>query len=287
MDGRISLPDSDTSLLHGKVRLNALPKSLPRLQNRVSSQRSPIRCDSRRETPSAESFHTSASRASIFPSMPVPGAQPQGYFHASTRLPDGRLGILVDPGAWTNLAGATVARQIAEAAAGYGHSPSQKTLKQPLAIMGVGDGEQKCHWETCLPIAVQTDDGRVDLHRFEAPTVSGSGAELPALLGLRSMRSQNAVLEMTPGREALVFPGKGGYTIDWAPGARRFPLTCAPRAICFCRATSTAESLKTEVGCRRPAWYSRLAAIRSPQLAPRDVPAPVTLPRPCLQRRNG
>ena len=42
------------------------------------------------------------------------------------------------------------------------------------------------------------------------------------------MKEKNAVLEMTKGKERLTFPGPGGYTIQWAPGARHLPLESAP-----------------------------------------------------------
>ena len=42
------------------------------------------------------------------------------------------------------------------------------------------------------------------------------------------MRAKNAVLEMTPGKECLSFPGPGGYTIDWSPGTMHCRLEQAP-----------------------------------------------------------
>ena len=172
--------------------------------------------------------HLSFASASAFPWCPAAGIQPEGYFHASTNLAGGRLGILVDPGAWTNLAGKTMARSIAAKAMQHGHQASQWRMKQPLAIQGVGNGVQQCIWETRLPIAVPSGTGESELHFFETPTVEGTGADLPALLGLRSMRAKCGVLEMAAGRERLTFPGAGGYPIDWAPGAQHFQLECAP-----------------------------------------------------------
>ena len=58
--------------------------------------------------------------------------------------------------------------------------------------------------------------------------MGGTGEDLPALLGLRSMRAKNAVLEMTPGKECLSFPGEGGYTINWSPGTMHCKLEQAP-----------------------------------------------------------
>ena len=53
---------------------------------------------------------------------------------------------------------------------------------------------------------------------LKPPTVEGTGSELPALLGLRSIRDKEGVLETAPGKERLTFPGPGGYTITWSPG---------------------------------------------------------------------
>jgi len=86
--------------------------------------------------PSADSF------VSIFPWNPAPGVQPGGYYHASTRLPNGQPSILVDPGAWTNLGGKKVAREIASLALAAGYTPQQWRMETPLTIMGVGDGTQ-------------------------------------------------------------------------------------------------------------------------------------------------
>jgi hypothetical protein len=69
---------------------------------------------------------------------------------------------------------------------------------------------------------------------FQAPTVEGGGSALPALLGLKSLTSKNAILEMSEGCEYLTFPGPGLYKIDWAPGAIHIPLQRAPSGhLCF------------------------------------------------------
>jgi hypothetical protein len=172
---------------------------------------------------SADSFQ------SILPWFPAPGEQPEGYYHASTQLANGVLSILVDPGAWTNLVGLKVSRLIAAYAIEHGYKPEQWKMEIPLSIMGVGNGSQECKWETKLPICIEDESGTdAELHYFETPTVGGTGEDLPALLGLRSMRSKNAVMEMSPGKEKLSFPGPGGYKIEWSPGTQHFPLTCAP-----------------------------------------------------------
>ena len=66
------------------------------------------------------------------------------------------------------------------------------------------------------------------MHHFQTPVVDEPGQDLPLILGLRSMRSKDGVLEMAAGKERLTFPGAGGYSIQWMPGAQHFPLVPAP-----------------------------------------------------------
>ena len=149
-------------------------------------------------------------------------------YHSSTQLSNGRLGLLVDPGAWTNLVGIKWALEMGKRAMKAGHRPVQRRMDRPPKIHGVGEGSNRAEWEVTLPIAISEADGRAHLHQYQAPTVDGAGSELPALLGLQTMSRERGVLEMTDGEEYLTFPGPGGYTIEWAPGARRFKLERPP-----------------------------------------------------------
>ena len=91
---------------------------------------------------------------------------------------------------------------------------------------------KKCVWQGTVPIAVEGEYPSgfgVNVQSFECPIVEGDGGEdLPALLGLKSMSEKNAILEMTPGKESLIFPGPGGYEIKLAPGYTKIPLQRAP-----------------------------------------------------------
>ena len=84
--------------------------------------------------------------------------------------------------------------------------------KSPI-IQGVGNG---------------TEGGNVVLHRFECPVVNEPGGDIPLILGLRSMSEKNGVLFMERGKEMLVFPGLGDYTVGWFSRTQMFPLTPAP-----------------------------------------------------------
>ena len=53
---------------------------------------------------------------------------------------------------------------------------------------------------------------------------NGSGSQLPLIVGLKSLKTKNAVLELEDGKEMMTFPGPGGYQINWSPGTVRIPM---------------------------------------------------------------
>ena len=160
---------------------------------------------------------------------PIGRSTSDGAYLVKTQLPDGRMAIIVDPGAWTNLCGGKWARECAHRAHRHNREPKQEKLARPLEVAGVGRGTQTAIWATKMPIAVVNKEGNYVEQIFEVPTLEGEdGADVPALLGLRSMRAKDAVLEMASGQECLTFPGPGGYKIEWSPGTVQLPLEVAP-----------------------------------------------------------
>ena len=89
-------------------------------------------------------------------------------------------------------------------------------------------GINKANMEVRLPISATDAHGISRLQFYHAPTVSGPGKSLPALLSRNSMSRQRGVLEMTEGHEYQTFPGPGGYCIRWSDGARRYKLVRTP-----------------------------------------------------------
>ena len=85
----------------------------------------PLATPHQSRAPSADSFQ---SVATAFPWQPAAGEQPEGYFHATTQLPGARLGILVDPGAWTNIGGKSHVRRLAQEASNAGHEVQQRKM---------------------------------------------------------------------------------------------------------------------------------------------------------------
>ena len=152
---------------------------------------------------------------------------PSAEAYHSISLPN-RAGIIIDPGAYTNLIGESTARAFAKIAMENGHQPQQWRMK-PMFVQGVGEGQQKCEWTVSIPIAckLSVDGTRCCLNAFEAPVVGGSGSRLPAWLGLKSMSALSATLTMSPGREVLIVPLPGANPED-INNSRRCPLSKAP-----------------------------------------------------------
>ena len=142
-----------------------------------------------------------------------------------TALPDGRLSISVDPGAWTNLMGAELARLLLQRAIKHGYKPEQQPM-ETLHVQGVGNGSQACKFKLQCPIAIPHDDGNAHLHKISAPIVEGSGADLPGLLGFRSLEADKAILDT--GTRMLHFLGPGDVHIQLPPGSISIPLEKAP-----------------------------------------------------------
>lgn len=116
-------------------------------------------------------------------------------YNVARQLTDGRLRLIVDPGAWTNRLGSNLARRMAEKAIAHGKHTQQTRMTEPLHIRGVGDGSQRCEWEVVCPIAVPTVDGPASYGLMTSPVVEGSGSELPGLLGLRTIEEHKGILD--------------------------------------------------------------------------------------------
>lgn len=161
-----------------------------------------------------------------FPWWPGLGADTTAAYH-SISIPN-RAGIIIDPGAYTNLIGERTARTFARMAVEQGYKPRQWRMK-PMFVQGVGEGQQKCEWTVSIPIACRLSLGgnMCCLNFFEAPVVGGSGANLPALLGLRSLTALSATLRMQASEEALYLPLPGANAEDLSQ-CRKCPLSKAP-----------------------------------------------------------
>ena len=105
-----------------------------------------------------------------------------------------------------------------------GFKPTQKKMETPLKIASVGNGVQQCIWQANIPVAIPGENGESHLYELETPLVGETGAHVPIIIVLRTMSAKTGVLEMGRDMERLTFPGPGGYSINWAPGAVHMPL---------------------------------------------------------------
>ena len=147
-------------------------------------------------------------------------------YHTETRLADGRLGLVVDPGSVCNLSGGNWALEVAKAGLANGRKPDQKARDRPLQVSGVGHGSQQATHNVILPICLAQEDGSVTSGTFVTPSVTGS--DLPGLLGLTSLQRRRAVLDMVTNK--LYFLGPGDYKIEsiLPPGSETYQLHTAP-----------------------------------------------------------
>ena len=104
---------------------------------------------------------------SAMPWWPVDGAHPNEVleYHAATQV-TGKCSVIVDSGAWTNLIGEKLARELAKKAIAAGMRPKQTKMDNPLSIQGVGNGSQTCDWEMHCPIAVPQVGEETKRHTF-------------------------------------------------------------------------------------------------------------------------
>ena len=95
-------------------------------------------------------------------------------------------------------------------------------------VNGVGKGSTPCYEQATIPIAVQYDDQPATATEYRTNVAEAPGANLPAILGLKSMQDKDTVLILRRGQEILAMPGPGGYKIEWSPGTKLLPITSAP-----------------------------------------------------------
>ena len=176
-------------------------------------------------------FLSPESHQAAFPWWPVPdlpadtSTQPDAdirsqSYHTSVRLASGRVGLLIDPGSYGNLVGE---EWLIHAAAQMQREPGYVQRAQPLQVGGVGKGAQMCNRDCRLPIAISRQDGSTALGTFSSPVVSSSGC--PALLGLRSLQENRAILDLS--RNQLHFAGPGDITLVLPSGSETYQFEVA------------------------------------------------------------
>jgi len=229
--------------------------------------RAPATTHYRIDTPRDQGDEEASPRSNIsYPWWPVArdaaGAD-SGTYHASTRLKGGRLGLLVDPGAHSNLVGSEWADDMREACRRAGHPANSQALAQTFRVQGVGKDADPCVSQTEFPIATQdisqAGAGVAGLDTFTAPEIPNSG--VPALLGLETLRRNHALLDC--GKAVLHLCGPGPLQIQLPPGSRSFDLEIAPSGHML-------------LPCDNFTEYNRPRKVQGADLV-RPAPPPITL----------
>ena len=103
----------------------------------------------------------------------------------------------------SNLGGGNTVRAQAILANKYGYKTTQRRLRQPLYVSGLGNGVKKAEWEVNLPVAINTKEGGTAVHRIIVPCLENdpndpqdNSADLPIIQGGESLTYHKDVLEM-------------------------------------------------------------------------------------------
>ena len=146
----------------------------------------------------------------------------RGTWHTRTRLGPKREGLLVDPGAHDNLTGSKWAERQERLALEAGVSTQYRPMREVLNVEGVGNGRQQCAQFGRFPIALPAQERE----SAGIPAVYTArivpDPDIPALLGLRSLRQLRALLDIVNNR--IHFLGPGDATIQLPPGTRTYNL---------------------------------------------------------------
>ena len=137
------------------------------------------------------------------------------YAHTASRLESGEA-ILVDCGAIDNLSGQDIIERQARIAERFGKKVEYTQLDRPIEVNGVGEGSQMARLQANLPVQIAGECAR-----FRTPVLTGTGAQIPALRGLRSQRAVNALIDA--GGRHVIIPGIGGFTVALSPGSKVIP----------------------------------------------------------------
>eukprot|EP00973_Karenia_brevis_P067559 9398310-Karenia_brevis.AAC.1 len=76
-----------------------------------------------------------------------------------------------------------------------------------------------------MKITIDLAEQQPTVEQYRANIAEGSGEHLPAIMGLLSMTAKDSVIILS---QQFVFPGPGGYRIEWSPGPTIPPVKESP-----------------------------------------------------------
>ena len=170
---------------------------------------------------------------------------------SKTKLP-GESITMLDLGSMVNCIGANTLAQLEAKMAPHGHSVQYEDRAIALNLTGVGSGAAKCLQTATIPIAVQFKDKPATLEHLKSNVATGGRADLLSIFGKIRATEKDSVVLLREGKEQLMFPGPGGYKIEWSPGTKMMDLKSAPSDNWCSIVTNTTKSQRTELH----KWFS-------------------------------
>ena len=143
-------------------------------------------------------------------------------FLVKTKLSGSREGLLVDPGAFDNLVGNVWVERMTALCSHWQMFPKFEQMDM-LGVQGVGKASQSTCTRVTMPISMFGMDGE-----YVAPMVGTADepSDIPALLGLRSLKKFRSILDVI--NDKLYFIGPGDVQIILPPGSRTMDLEISP-----------------------------------------------------------
>ena len=133
--------------------------------------------------------------------------------------------LLADLGSYINVIGRNTLNKMKETAEANGRAVQMIPRKTRLKVNGVGSDPAVCDEEAVIPIAIKSEGAiGTTADNYHSNVADGCGVDLPAIMGNKSMKDKDAVIILREGKEAMAFPGPGGYKIEWSPGTKIVPM---------------------------------------------------------------
>eukprot|EP00959_Pyramimonas_sp_CCMP1952_P257757 5386176-Pyramimonas_sp.AAC.1 len=147
---------------------------------------------------------------------------------------NGMLIMLLDISRNINIIGLATAQKFEQVSRSHGHAIKRLNITKIWYVAGAGHGAAICDKSLHCKIACkergdsagQPAVPRVDA--YSANVAEGSGENLPAILGLRSMSNMRTIMILEQGHEEIIIPGLEMYKVLLGKGARVFDLMKTP-----------------------------------------------------------
>ena len=124
----------------------------------------------------------------------------------------GKNSVLVDLDSNINIIGRNTEKEFDESARKVGLETTYISRQHRQHVNGVGSDAATCDHETKTPIAVKFKDQPATKETFQANIADGCGANLPAIIGSRSMTEKDSVLVLREGKQVTAFSQDLGDT---------------------------------------------------------------------------